>query len=104
MNPFSKKPSVRIVGSSAFGEPATLEEVKAAFNPASAAAVRVMGQIALALREQAIGDAYASTQAELPAQAALHQGAGNAFAEFAQILADLSAGKAGDSIKAIFGE
>lgn len=102
---FRGEKPVRILGASAFGEPLTLEQVKAAFSGAGdKTAIQAIGQIALALREQCVSDAFASVQAEMATQSACHQGAANMAAEFAQIVADLLAGKTGDSVKACFAE
>ena len=96
---------VRILGANAFGDCLTLEQVKAAFaEPGDKVAVRAIGQIALALREQCVSDSFASMQAELPTQSACHQGAANLAAELAQIIADLCAGRVGDTAKTVFSE
>jgi hypothetical protein len=100
---FSKKSTVRILGSNAFGDPLTLDQVKSAFGGHSdRVQALAIGQMALALREQCISDAFASTQSELTVQSASHQGAANIMAEMAQIISDLLAGRISDQVKAFF--
>jgi hypothetical protein len=100
---FSNKPPIRVIGADAFGPQLTLEEVQAAFsrgleNPA----IRAIGKICLAMRENWVGDSLSSLSQELPMQGALHSGSANACAEIAQIIADLSVGNPSDSIKKWF--
>jgi len=96
---------VRVLGSDAFGETMTLEELQAAFvNADSNPAIRAMGQIALAMREQCVAQASMASVADKNGMAAFNMGAGNISAEFAMIISNISHGKCGDTIKEIFKE
>lgn len=103
---FTRKPSPpRILGSDAFGPPLTITELRAGFVQSKDSPMwRCLGQIALAMREECVEHSGAALAGEKPMQAALHAGGANACAEFAQILADLSAGKVSDEVKGWFAE
>ena len=99
----SNSEPVRVLGSDAFGVTMTLEELQAAFiNGDSNPAIRAMGQIALAMREQCVAQASMASVADKNGMASFNMGAGNIAAEFAMTISNLSHGKCGDSIKEIF--
>jgi pyruvate dehydrogenase complex dehydrogenase (E1) component len=96
---------IRVLGSEAFGVTMTIEELRAAFiNADSNPAIRAMGQIALAMREQCVAQASMASVAEKNGMAAFNMGGGNIAAEFAMTISNLSHGICGDSIKEIFKE
>lgn len=102
--PFSKL-SPRILGSDAFGPAMTQTQVKSAFVRAKDSDLwRVMGQMALAMREECVENTTRSIAAEKPILAAQHNGGGDVCGSLAGLLADLAEGKLPDEVKAWFPE
>lgn len=100
---FSGNKTVRVVGSDAFGPQMTLEEVQAAFvRGAENPALRALGQICMAMREDGVGDATVALSQDKPMEGAMHAGGANACAVLAQLITDLSGGRMGDEVKKWF--
>lgn len=100
MNWFKPSPP-KVIGNE-FGLPMTRDELSAALAGQHSEALRAMGQILMALREQCVVQADSFACSEKPQAAAFQLGGANACVSVVSILQTLQTGKIPDEVKEWF--